>query len=396
MEVHTVGLAKTLRDRGHQVAIVQLAHDFYSPVTSELGCGIEVINIPSNKPISRMSCFEWRQTMTSLTADVCVFEKGDLDSGNLSLDLAARAKFRRYVTIEQLTCDPMPPRSSKQYLGGSVSGLGLWWYRLFLARHSRSLAPHRIVCVSEFARRQLMEQYRFPARKLVTIHNGFDASLFRRDHHYGREMRARWGIPENALVFGAMARLSKIKGFDIAIELFRELTLRYPGRDMRLALVGRGRAEQDFRVQATEAGVGHLVVFPGFTDRPWEVYPAFDVFIMPSLNEGLPLALLEAMASGCPPIAMEVGGVPEVVSDPSFGWVVPAASGKSFFAAMEAVVFQSAAELSAMGLKARQHVLSHFRAEEQFLKHAMLLEDECMREKARMPDLQQRTDSPPV
>jgi glycosyltransferase involved in cell wall biosynthesis len=382
MELHTVGLANTLRKRGHEVVIVQLAHDCFSAFKGELIRGIELVSVSLPKPINRMTWFQWRQTMASFRADVCVFEKGELDSGSLSLDLAARASFLSYVTIEQLTCDPIPPRSSRQYFCGSVSGLGLWWYRLLLARHSRSLAPHRIVCVSEFGRRQLIEQYRFPPRKLVTIHNGFDASRFERNQHRGQEMRARWGIPETALLFGAVGRLSKIKGFDTAIELFRELTLRYPGRDMRLVLVGRGRAEEDFRRQAVEAGVGHRVIFPGFTDRPWEAYPAFDVFIMPSLNEGLPLALLEAMASGCPAIAMGVGGVPEVMPDPNFGWLVPPGNRKGFFEAMEAVVSQSVTALSEMGLKARHHVLSNFRSEDQFLKHGKLIENEYRLRKA--------------
>lgn len=375
-EVHTVGLAETLLDRGHEVTVVQLCNNFFGRFRTDPRNSINIIDVPLSKPVKRVTVLEWIRVLTALQADVCVFEKGSLDSGSVSLDVAARTVFCSYITIEQLTCVPKPSIVSGRYLGGLVRGLGLWWYRILLMRHLRSYWPHRIVCVSDFTKKQLIEQYGFPARKLAVIHNGFDELRFKRNPDLRREVRSRWNIPQEAVVFGAVARLNIVKGLYIAIELFRELGSKYPELDMRLVLVGEGPLEDMLKRQADQAGIGDRVLFPGFTHRPWEAYSAFDVFLMPSLNEGLPLALLEAMASECSPIAMGVGGVPEVVTHPNLGWLVRPGDRDGFLKAMETAAQSGAVALNEIGQRGRQHVLSHFKSQDQFLKHVTLIENE--------------------
>ncbi|MGH7847292.1 MAG: glycosyltransferase family 4 protein, partial [Candidatus Binatia bacterium] len=132
--------------------------------------------------------------------------------------------------------------------------------------------------------------------------------------------------------------------------------------------------EGSLRQQAKAAGVMPSVVFPGFTNRPWEALCALDVFIMPSLNEGLPLALLEAMASGCCPIAMGVGGVPEVITRNDLGWLIDAGDCEKFYQAMEGAARSDPEALLGMGQRAREYVLSHFTAEALFAQHADLIE----------------------
>jgi L-malate glycosyltransferase len=117
------------------------------------------------------------------------------------------------------------------------------------------------------------------------------------------------------------------------------------------------------------------VKFAGFTEKPWEVYPAFDVFIMPSRTEGLPLALLEAMACGCPSIAMGVGGIPEIITEKGLGWIVQPGDRVGFLAAMRGAVESDPGERGRMGWRAREHVVRHFNAKEQFFKLTELIED---------------------
>jgi colanic acid/amylovoran biosynthesis glycosyltransferase len=90
------------------------------------------------------------------------------------------------------------------------------------------------------------------------------------------------------------------------------------------------------------------------------MYPGFDVFLMPSLLEGLPHALLEAMASGVPPIASRVGGIPEVITNANTGWLIPEGDRDGFLSAMAGAVACPAERLAQMGRRARARVLSNF------------------------------------
>lgn len=190
-------------------------------------------------------------------------------------------------------------------------------------------------------------------------------------------VRNEWGVPENALVFGAVGRLSMEKGYQIALQALRELTAALPEREMRLVLVGEGPLQGSIKIAAKEQGLEERVILPGFTNQPWNAYAGFDVFIMPSQNEGLPLALLEAMACGCCPIAMGVGGIPEVIIDSTLGWLVQSNDRAGFLAAMTAAAQSDTDTLAQMGRRARGHIVSRFDAENQYSALAHLVEMEC-------------------
>jgi glycosyltransferase involved in cell wall biosynthesis len=130
---------------------------------------------------------------------------------------------------------------------------------------------------------------------------------------------------------------------------------------------------------ARAAGLGERVVFAGFSARPWEAYPGLDVFLLPTHDEALSLALLEAMSSGCCPVAMGVGGVPEVLSDPATGWLVPAADRARFVAAMEAALGLDDEERAALGRAARAHVVARFDAQRQYAALADVIEEGATR-----------------
>ena len=87
-------------------------------------------------------------------------------------------------------------------------------------------------------------------------------------------------------------------------------------------LVGLGPLEDDLRALAVELGIGDRVRFPGSRDDVFALLPAFDAFVLSSRFEGLPIALLEAMATGVAPVATRVGGIPEVVTDGRDGLLV--------------------------------------------------------------------------
>ncbi|HTU03784.1 MAG TPA: glycosyltransferase, partial [Candidatus Sulfotelmatobacter sp.] len=313
--------------------------------------------------------------------EVALFPKGIFEAGSFTLDLAARLRFRRHIAIQHTLPRALPPRTSVRHLGGLIPGLGLWWWRQELGpRWARSLGPHLTVAVSEAVRKRLIENYRFPARKVVTIRTGVDAGRYRPSPELRQAARSRWNIPPGALVFGAVGRLDPMKGYDVALRALRGLRDGFPDQDLRLVLVGTGIAEEPLRAEAARLGVEAAVVFAGFEPRPWEVYPAFDVFLMPSRVEGLPLSLLEAMAAGCTPVAMGVGGIPEILSHPGLGWLVEPGDEAGFSQAMRAALEVGPEQLTVRAGSARAHVVAHFNEQIQF----GLLAD-CIEEGGRRP-----------
>jgi glycosyltransferase involved in cell wall biosynthesis len=373
-ENHAVQLAKALDSRGHRVVIVELGHRVFTELNISFGGEIHLKQIELPRPLEYLSWSEANRVLKQVRADVCVFEKGELESANIAFDFAARRLFKSYIAIEQLLAPPMPEKARRRHLKGILPGVGMWWYGSYLRRRSRCLAPHKIVCVSEAVKKRLIEEYKFPLAKTVAIHNGIDPSRFRPHPEWRSSVRRAWGIPEDDLVFGAVGRLAPIKNFDAAIELFRRFRLTRSTNEAWLVLVGTGPAESQLRTAAKESGLVDWIKFPGPTDRAWEVYNGIDVFLMTSESEGLPLALLEAMASGCCPIAMAVGGVPEVVSENSSGWLIPNGDYGAFVRAMDAAANLERARRAAIAAKGRELVSKRFNSESQIKKIVDIIE----------------------
>jgi len=148
------------------------------------------------------------------------------------------------------------------------------------------------------------------------IPNGVDLSRFvPRDK---AEARRALSLPLDAVLIGSLGRLARVKGHDVLIE-----ALGYLPSDWHIALAGDGEERYALERQALTLGLEERVHFLGRQDRPEAVYPAFDVFCLPSRAEGFPRALIEAQACNVPVVACDVGGVSEDVCPQSGRLVVP-------------------------------------------------------------------------
>ena len=170
----------------------------------------------------------------------------------------------------------------------------------------------RIIAVSEAVRKDVLQaNWMLPPFKVRTVFNGIDALKFSKteDSH---AMKKRLGLHENNIfLFGTIGRLSAVKGQDILIKAFAETLKTFP--HARLMLTGKGNLEHALKDLACRLGVEKQVYFQGYrTDIP-EILSAYDCFMLPSLSEGLPLSLLEAMCAEVPVIASNVGGIPEIL-----------------------------------------------------------------------------------
>jgi glycosyltransferase involved in cell wall biosynthesis len=378
MERHTLQLASTLSERGHSVTLGVLGGNLLERFVQFADPRVQVTALDPGCDVDDAGLLRWLRLFRGMPADVAVLAKGWVFSGNASLDLAARLCFGRYLTVEHITPPPRPAWEQKWHLGGLVPGLGLWWVRHMGSIHSRVWFPHRMYTVSEAIRQHLIRDYAYPADRLVTVHNGIDSERYRPDEALRRATRSAWGVPEDALVFGSVGRLvNNHKGLDLAIDAFAALCKQYPQRALRYVLVGEGPDQQELEQQVAAHGIADRVLFAGHTDRPWEVYPALDAFLMPSRFEGLGLSLMEAMACGCCPIAAAVGGITEVLADGRYGWRLAPDDRDGLFRAMQEFVALDAERRLAMARDARERIVLCFRASVQFASLARLIESEA-------------------
>ncbi len=173
-----------------------------------------------------------------------------------------------------------------------------------------------VVCVSDAVRERVRSIV--PGKeKLEVIHNGI---------HFMEKsctsFRVESGIPEDAILIGNVGNLYPVKGQRYLVKAFSELVRTSPV-DVYLVLVGRGGEQKSLQSLVRELGVPEgRVLFTGFRDDIQNILNALDLYVQPSLSEGHPIAILEAMSLAIPVIATAVGGVPEIIGPERFGTLV--------------------------------------------------------------------------
>ena len=172
--------------------------------------------------------------------------------------------------------------------------------------------------------------------------------------------RDRWHILPDERVISFVASLTKEKGHALLLEAFA--VLRQQRSQTRLLIAGDGLLRQQLEQQARGAGLGASVIFPGFVEDVRSVHAASDVFAFPALYEGSGSALLSAMACGLPVVALERGGVPEIVEHERNGLLVEDLAASSLASAILRVLDDSdlAQRLARSGKKT---VVEHFSAD---------------------------------
>ncbi len=153
------------------------------------------------------------------------------------------------------------------------------------------------------------------------IRHGADLASVRRGPAARSEGRRRLGLSDSALVVATVGNLTAKKDHATFLDAVAALARDHP--DLVAVIVGTGPLEAELRGRARTLGLEPHVQFAGIRDDVYELLPGFDAFVLTSRYEGLPISLLEAMATGIPSVVTRVGGIPEVVSDGVEGFLVP-------------------------------------------------------------------------
>ncbi len=219
------------------------------------------------------------------------------------------------------------------------------------------LLANRIVAVSEEVRRYTVTHIPFVKKnKMIVIHNGIDADTSLPP--ISDDLKAGFGLRPEDVVAGFAGRLEPEKGIDRLLEVWARLEKTQP--NFRLVVFGDGSEAGRLRTLARDLGL-RSVVFAGFRPDMQRLYAMLDVFVLPSLYEGLPLSLLEAMAAGCPVIATSVGGVPEAVDDGVQGYLVPPGDSDALLDRLAKLLSDKTGRIR-MGRAARERVAGEFTA----------------------------------
>jgi glycosyltransferase involved in cell wall biosynthesis len=193
--------------------------------------------------------------------------------------------------------------------------------REFINRWTSCL-DQKVIAVSEAARQAEIIRAGVPAEKVVTIYNGIDPTPYQiSDHRVTARLRQSLGIPADCLLIGTVSRLHPQKGIDYLLSALLPVRERFP--DVRLLLAGDGELRSELQTRVFELGLVETVIFIGMrTDIP-EFLATLDLFVLPSLWEGLPNVLLEAMAARKAIVATAVGGTTELIRHGENGLLVP-------------------------------------------------------------------------
>lgn len=190
----------------------------------------------------------------------------------------------------------------------------------------RPLVKHYIT-VSQDLQGYLHEKIGVAPRRVTQIYNGVDTERFRPPAQGRRDpLPAAEGFAdEEAVVIGTIGRLQPIKHQMLLARAFAQLLTQAPHlrERARLAIVGDGGTFDSIKRYLYEAGVAEHTWLPGARNDVDVLYRGFDLFVLPSLGEGISNTILEAMASGRPVIATAVGGNVELVEDGATGCLIP-------------------------------------------------------------------------
>src|ERR1051326_2913552 len=194
------------------------------------------------------------------------------------------------------------------WLGGTAA-LGIYnrLDRMVLKRFSA------VAAVSESVRERLLKSG-MAAEKIKLIGNGIDVAAFA----CGEALLELREVDRK--VIGIVARLDMQKGFQYLLDAVRELAPRFPS--LRVVVVGEGPDRGAIEQMIEQNGLRDKVMLAGKRSDMANVYASMDIFVQPSLNEGLPMTVLEAMAASKPVIATTVGGIPKIVQEEKTGLLV--------------------------------------------------------------------------
>ena len=203
---------------------------------------------------------------------------------------------------------------------------------LCLAERLLAKITDRIVTLTERGAQEHVQYGIARREKFATIPSGIALTTFQSVHVDPVVKRKELGLPPEGPIVGTVGRLVPVKGHSWLLKSVPRVLAEVP--QACFAMIGAGPLAESLRQLAEELDISRRVMFLGARQDVPECLVALDLFVLPSLNEGMGLALVEAMAMGLPVVATRVGGIPDIVREGETGLLVPPGDEKALALAM--------------------------------------------------------------
>ncbi|MDD5045003.1 MAG: glycosyltransferase family 4 protein [Candidatus Omnitrophica bacterium] len=232
----------------------------------------------------------------------------------------------------------------------------------------------KVIAISDSVSEHLIKDFKIDPEKVKLIYNGIDVEKFREQARDSVEAaKKNLGLKAGPVV-GIIARLSEVKGHIYLIQAFKEVLRSRP--DAQLFIVGEGKTHKELVDAVATLGMLESVKFVPRIDDTRKALMAMDIFVMPSLAEGLGLALMEAMASGLAAVASDIGGLRNLISDHQNGILVkpedPAGLARAILE-----LLNDAAKRKSYADRARKFILENF-SQDKMVTETLNLYQACL------------------
>lgn len=215
-----------------------------------------------------------------------------------------------------------------------------------------------LAAVSEEVRQELRK--RLPGVKCEVIPNGINLQRFCLEKT-GNDLRKTFGLVGSDFLIGTIGRLVPEKGYHYLVAAAKTICRKYPA--VKFIFIGDGPLRNDLEKIAAKNGLTDRIHFAGVRGDIPQLLSTMNLFVLPSISEGVPMVLLEAMAAGKPVIATEVGDMPRIIQHNYSGLLIPPQNTEALAAAMEELI-QDSAKAQRLALAARQEVENRFSAKQ--------------------------------
>ncbi len=357
-EIHVLDWLRGIDYSKHSVWLTDTAGLFSSRL-KQLGLPVTCthVDLPVNKSFWKVF-FSWLSYLRRMRPDQIIMIDSYVLEWPLPVVLAASIAARGNVYVTEHVAAPEPPPKTSRVHFGFLPGVGLWWHWSMWKLRARVHLARRTLAVSEHVREWLIRSYRYPPDKVVVAHHGVDTARFCRGTESERKaVRAFYAAPEDAIVIASTARFEPYKRIDRLIEAFDALSVTHP--NLWLLLAGNGPLREEMQDLARRSSSTERIKFLGRLEDVAPLLKAADLFALTSDFEGLPLSLLEAMASELICVVTDTQGPREVIEDGDNGFLVEL-TGKEVLKGLEKALGLSKRDRELVGQSARRTIVGGF------------------------------------
>ncbi len=352
-EIHTINLIRELNKNNFKISILCLAQDQINKFTEEE----KINNIEIHNKKTSQNIISLFYLLKKNRPDIVIFIKSGFYALRWWIYIIPHLiGVKKIFTIEH---DQLPSFIKEASLcdknrSSIIKKFG-WLGRERFKAQVQNLLVTKSIFVSNSIKLDYISYLGLSPAKVESVNNGVNTENF--NYNNSSPLRAKLNIPVDNKIITCVSRITKNKGLDILLDAIALIAIN--NSNFRLVIVGDGPEKISLEKYTNHLKIAHLVNFVGFQKDIPSFLNGSDVFVLPSLNEGMPLALLEAMASNIACITTNVGGIPDVIENGINGYMVTP-SDRDKLAALIFDLLTNDVKRKLIGDNARQHIKSNF------------------------------------